>query len=156
MWLLNTSWRVCGHLCKKETIVAETYLIYKIVTGILHAERMLTYVTMGLPLIEKGSWPCLCRKIIIFCCLQSLHWGIALGDKQHFKGAWLPEDGGQNEHEFSECCNHLQPKFRSTKGRETVIHWHRQTPACTSSSSRAKAESITTNPQEEPRPFNNL
>lgn len=35
-------------------MVAETYFIYKKVTG-TDAERMLTYVTMGLPLIEEES-----------------------------------------------------------------------------------------------------
>lgn len=115
-WLLNTSWRVCSHkhLCKNETMVAETYFIYKKVTG-TDAERMLTYVTMGLPLIEEESWPCLCGKISIFCCLQLLRWGNAPGDKQHFKGAWLPENSDQNEHKFQSAAimsssNSDQPK----------------------------------------------
>lgn len=90
-------------------MVAETYLIKKKLTGTLHAGRMFTYVTMGLRLIKKG------KRIL----------NLPVQESQHLKGAWLPENGGQNEHEFSECCNHLQLKLGSTEGRETVIHWQR-------------------------------
>lgn len=56
------------------------------------------YVTMGLPLIKKENPdPAYAGKSALFCCR-----GTAPGDKQCFKGAWLPENGGENEHKFSE------------------------------------------------------